>query len=109
MFARFLPLFAAVLLAACATLPPAPTVDEALQMSQAGQSPDAIIARMQASRAVYHLSASDIVRLSQAGMPAAVLDHMQQTRLDEVRQEERQRAWMERNPRWGPGWGWYRW
>lgn len=101
-------LYAALLaaaLAGCATLSVPPlTVDEALAMSKAGASPDHIITRMRETRASYDLSASDMVRLHEQGMPSAVLDYMQKTQLQQLRDEERQ-------PRfifsfgWGSRWG----
>ncbi len=109
MSSRFLISLPAVLfLAACATLPPQVSVDEALKLSREGNSPDAIIAMMRESRSTYALSASDIVRLSKEGLPEPVLNYMQQTQLDDVRQEERLRQWSERRP-FHPYWGWYRW
>lgn len=80
-------------LGACASIPPV-TVDEALAMTKSGSSPDRIIDAMKASRAHYNLSASDIVRLHEAGLPTAVLDYMQQTQLEAVAESERQREWM---------------
>ncbi|MGQ5523302.1 hypothetical protein ACUHMQ_08585 [Chitinimonas sp. PSY-7] len=103
--ALLLPL--ALLLNACATLPPPISVDEAIKLSKEGNSPDAIIEMMRASRSTYTLSASDIVRLSKSSLPEPVLDYMQKTQLDAARQEERLRLWSERGPRWG--WDWYRW
>jgi len=82
-----------LMLAACASIPPV-TVDEALAMSKSGSSPDRIIEAMKASRAHYNLSASDIVRLHEAGLPTPVLDYMQQTQLQAVADAERQREWM---------------
>ncbi|PHV09972.1 hypothetical protein [Chitinimonas sp. BJB300] len=102
--ALLLPL--ALLLGACATLPPPVSVDEALKLSQEGNSPDAIIEMMRASRSSYSLSASDILRLSKSGLPEPVLDYMQKTQIEAIRQEERLRQWSERG-RWG--WDWYRW
>ncbi|MFC4158212.1 hypothetical protein [Chitinimonas lacunae] len=81
----------AALLAGCATMSVPPlTVDEALAMSKAGASPDAIIAKMRDTRARYDLTASDMVRLHEQGMPPPVLDYMQRTQLEQVRSEERQ-------------------
>ncbi|MBV8658966.1 MAG: hypothetical protein JO142_14165 [Burkholderiales bacterium] len=100
---------AALLLAACAHLPPPVSVDEALAMSKRGDTPDAIIAEMRASRSSYRLTASDIIRLHEQGMPQPVLDYMNQTQLDEVQRRQQQADW--ENDRWPPyrGWGWWRW
>lgn len=97
----------ALVLAACAALPPPVTVDDALRMSKAGQSPDAIIAQMRASRSSYRLSASDIVRLHKDGLPEPVLDYMQQTQLEDVRNEQFSRD-MVMGPPYPSPW-WRRW
>jgi hypothetical protein len=81
----------ALTIAACATLPPPISVDDALAMAKSGKTPDAIIADMRASRSTYRLSASDVLRLNKAGLPEPVLDYMLQTQLDEVRSDERAR------------------
>lgn len=82
-----------LVLAACASIPPV-TVDEALAMAKNGSSPDRIIEAMKTSRAHYNLTASDIVRLHESGLPTPVLDYMQQTQLEAVADAERQREWM---------------
>ncbi|GAB3264710.1 hypothetical protein [Chitinimonas naiadis] len=101
-----LPVIAALLLGACATLPPAVSVDEAVKLSKEGVKPDALIAMMRESRSTYRLTASDILRLHKDGLPEPVLDYMQQTQLDDVRKEERLNDW-DRRPRFW--YGWYRW
>jgi hypothetical protein len=106
-------LLAAVLLAglgACATLPQPLSVDEAVAMAKQGETPDAIIARMRASKTSYVLSASDIVRLKEAGLPLAVLDYMQQTQIEAAKDEERRDLWRRApgplycHPFWGCRW-----
>lgn len=100
----------ALLLGGCATLPTAPTVDDALALAKAGASPDSIILRMQQSRATYRLSASDILRLHAEGMPSPVLDYMQQTQIESVRDDERFKQWDRRGPLpWPVYCGRYRW
>ncbi|MDN3577401.1 hypothetical protein QWZ03_11550 [Chitinimonas viridis] len=94
----------ALLLSACATLPPQVSVDEALKLSREGVSADAIIAMMRESRSSYQLTASDIVRLSKQGLPDPVLDYMQQTQLDEVRKQERMNDWASRPPVFWHAW-----
>ncbi len=96
---------AVMLLAACATLPPPVSVDEALQMAKSGQSPDAIIQAMHESRSTYRLTASDIVRLHDQGMPQPVLDYMQETQLDAARADQQMRDFEATPPRFG----WRRW
>lgn len=103
---RYLPPLLALALAACATLPPPVTVDDALRMVKAGQTSDAIIAEMRASHSTYRLTASDILRLSKEGMPAPVLDYMQQTQLEDVRNEQYNRDMTMPPP---PHWWWRRW
>jgi len=83
----------AAALAGCATmepLPPPPTTAEIVQMAKSGQTADAIIRRMQESRAVYALPASELAKLREQGVPDAVIDYMQQTYLA----AERYREWV---------------
>ncbi len=91
--------FAAVLiaslLAGCASmekLPPPPTTAEIVEMAKKGETADAIILRMQQSRAVYPLPASELARLREQSVPDKVIDYMQQTYLEEVRYREWLRA-----------------
>jgi hypothetical protein len=83
------------LLAGCAgmqeKLPPPPAPAEVVALARAGESADAIIERMRASRAVYPLPASELARLREEGVPDRVIDYMQQTHIDAVRQAEWQR------------------
>jgi hypothetical protein len=84
------------LLGACAslepTLPPAPTTAEIVRMAKDGVAPDAIIKRIEASRAVYPLPASELARLREQGVPDQVIDYMQRTYIDAVRLNEYLRA-----------------
>ncbi len=91
-------ILSSMLLVACAALPPALSVDDAVAMAKAGDSPDTIILRMRQSNARYLLSASDIVRLNAAGLPVPVLDYMQQTQLESVREDERLKQMDKRFP-----------
>lgn len=86
--------FFIVALAGCATtpLPPPPTAAEIVQMAKEGQSADAIIQRIQQSRAVYQLSATQLAQLREQGVPDKVIDYMQQTYIDAVRFSEWMRA-----------------
>jgi hypothetical protein len=83
------------LLVGCAAtsgrLPPPPTTMEIVQMAKGGESPEAIIARMEQSYAVYQLPASELARLREQGVPDKVIDYMQQTYIDSVRYRERER------------------
>jgi hypothetical protein len=87
-------LFAVLCLAfisGCASLAPRPApLSEAdlVQLAREGETPEAIIARLDASQTVLPLSASDIVRLHGQGVPAQVLDWLQQAQLEEIRRRE---------------------
>lgn len=94
--------------AGCATfgepLPPPPTLAEIVESSKAGQPPTQIIERMQRSRAVYRLQASELARLREQGVADEVIDYMQRVHLEVVRFEESIRARQYYGPGWGP-WG----
>ena len=82
-------------LTGCASLeklPPPPTVAEIVQMAKTGQSADAIIQRIAASRGIYQMPASELARLRDQGVPDKVIDYMQQTYIEAVRYEEWRRA-----------------
>jgi hypothetical protein len=75
--------------AGCATTqrPPAPSLQEIVQMSSDGSSDDEIITRLKKSGAVYPLSASTIIGLSCKGVSTEVLDYMQKTLVENARRE----------------------
>lgn len=77
---------------------PAPTLEEIVQMSADGVSDDEIVLRLKESRAVYQLTASQIVDLSSKGVSETVLDTMQQDYINAVRRRERL---MYGDPFWG--------
>lgn len=82
-------------LGGCASLeplPPPPTVAEIVEMARSGQSADAIILRVQQSRAVYPLPASELAKMREQGVPDKVIDYLQQTYIDAVRYSEWLRA-----------------
>ena len=95
----------ALALSGCATLgeplPPPPSLAEIVESAKAGQPPQQIIERMQRSRAVYRLPASELAKLRDQGVPDAVIDYKQRVHLDVVRFEESMRA----RSFYGPGWG----
>jgi hypothetical protein len=97
-------LTAVLLLSACAMAPRRPPlgIEEIVQMSQQGVTPESIIGQMQESRAVYRLPASELVKLKARGVSDAVLDYMQQTYLE----DERRWAYYQAGPYWGP-YGYY--
>jgi hypothetical protein len=100
-------LFALVVLAGCATLPPALTRDDVVQMSKAGDPPQAIIERLRESRTVMPLSASDLVRLNKEGVATEVLDYLQFAQLNEIRRREQLYSMMYPPAGYGPypcGW-----
>jgi hypothetical protein len=114
--ARVLRLLAALALvlgvSGCATYvsrPPAPTVSDVVALAQAGAPPDDIIRRMQESRAVYNLSASQLADLRAQGVPSPVIDYMQATQIAYAQQlgyaSGSAWGWPGWGPYWGPGWG----
>lgn len=84
-------LTAMLLLEACATRTPMP-IDDVVQHSRQGQSADQIIGGLRSSRSTYALRGSDFGRLAQAGVVDAVLDHLQQSFLNDV--DLQTRAWV---------------
>jgi hypothetical protein len=96
-------------LGGCATLtgaPPAPvTVGQIVKMSREGGPPQDIINLMQDSGTAYRLSASQLADLKQQGVSDAVINYMQQTYLNAVRENQARRDfayWY-----WGPDGYWY--
>ena len=88
-------LLAALTLGGCAAFDPGPaplTRDEVVQLAKSGVAPAAIIERLQHTRTVLALSASDILQLSEAGVPREVLDYLQAAQIEQLRAELRQRA-----------------
>jgi hypothetical protein len=89
----------AVLLAGCASVEPRPaplTRDDLVGMAKAGEPAQAMIQALEDTRSVMMLSASDIVRLHQEGVPQEVLDHLQRAQMEEIRRREalaRMHAW----------------
>jgi hypothetical protein len=84
-------------LAGCASLsqplPKAPTLDEIVTMSKEGVAADEIVRKLGDARAVYPLSATDLVRLHERGVSDSVLDYLHRSYLEEVRDEEALRAY----------------
>ena len=90
-------------LAACAgmrgaTIPPV-TVEEVVQMSQAGVPADQIIEKMRQSQTIYRLEASKLADLRDKGVPDKVINYMQQTYLDAVRRNK----YLQDTTYWTPG------
>ncbi len=80
-----------VLVSGCAGLQhrPPPSIDQIVEMAKAGRPAEEIIRELQETRAVYPLTASQIVRLHEQGVPDAVLDYMQNAYADSLRWEAR--------------------
>lgn len=78
-------LFATFLLCACSVMTPRPVtpVAEVVNWSRGGP-PEQAVTRIRSSRTTYALRGSDFGKLADAGVPAAVLDHLQQSFYDDV-------------------------
>ncbi|HZR67775.1 MAG TPA: hypothetical protein VFB01_01845 [Burkholderiales bacterium] len=104
------------LVAACATVqgPPPPSPEEIVALAKSGAPAQDIIRRMQESGAVYPLSASQLARLREQGVPDEVIDYMNRTYLEAVRREEAMRQSFFYGPPYyspyhfgvGPPWWW---
>ena len=75
----------ALLLGACSMLTPRPVtpIAEVVTMSK-GSAPEQVINRISASRTTYALRGSDFGKLADAGVPPPVLDHLQQSFVNDV-------------------------
>jgi hypothetical protein len=73
-------------LAACAGLQrrPPPSLDQVVEMSKAGKPAEEIVRELQETRAVYPLTASQIVKLHEQGVAESVLDYMQNAYADNI-------------------------
>ena len=63
-----------------------------MQWSKENMPAEQIIQRMEASRAVYRLPASELAELRSRGVPDKVIDYMQQTYIAAERWDEYQRT-----------------
>ncbi|MEK6209950.1 MAG: hypothetical protein AABM64_06170 [Pseudomonadota bacterium] len=81
------------LLAGCAGMQrrPPPTIEQVVEMSQAGKPAEEIIRELQDTRAVYLLTGSQIARLHDQGVPDAVLDYLQNAYAESIRWDARLR------------------
>ena len=84
-------IFWCLVLAGCAGIErrPPPSVDQIIQMSKDGKPADEIIRELQETHAVYPLTASQIVKLHDEGVPESVLDYMQSVYADSIRWDAR--------------------
>ena len=92
----------AFLLSGCATIvgPPPLSVEEVIQLSKAGTAAEVIIQKIRDTRAVYALSASQLIKLHEQGVPDAVLDYMQLTYLNDVLDEGARQEWTRQQHLW---------
>jgi hypothetical protein len=80
-----------VLLSGCAgpQRRPPPSVEQIVEMARAGKPAEEIVRELQETRAVYALTASQIVRLHEQGVPDSVLDYMQNAYAESIRWDAR--------------------
>ena len=85
------------------------TAAQIVEISKAGEAPPAIIERLRQTDTVLLLSASDIVKLAQAGVPPEVLDYLQTMQIAEIRRRDQfdRMLYAPMYPPFGqcPGWG----
>lgn len=86
-----IPALCVALLAGCAARPPRPTLDEIVQLSREGIPAQTLVEQLQKSRAVWPLTASQILSLRDEGVDVSVLDYLQGTYVEAIRNEERLR------------------
>ena len=79
------------LLCGCAGMQrrPPPSIEQIVEMAKAGKPAEEIVRELQETRAVYPLTASQIVRLHEQGVPDAVLDYMQNAYAESIRWDAR--------------------
>jgi hypothetical protein len=84
-------LLCSVLLGGCAGMQrrPPPSIDQIVEMARAGKPAEEIVRELQETRAVYPLTASQIVKLHEQGVPDAVLDYMQNAYAEGIRWDAR--------------------
>ena len=86
--------------------PPAPGPEEIVALAKSGAPAADIIRRMQESGAVYPMSASELAKLRERGVPDEVIDYMYRTYIEAVRRDEAMRQSLYWGPPYWPGWGW---
>jgi len=79
------------------------TVPEIIAMSKKGMPAKEIITKMKTSHTVYRLSATQLSKLKDEGVPGPVIDFMQQTYLTAVKRN----AELENQAYWWPGYDGY--
>lgn len=85
-------LFLIAVLGGCAGMErrPPPSLEQVVEMSQAGKPAEEIIRELQDTRAVYPLTGSQIARLHDQGVADTVLDYLQNAYAERIRWE----AWL---------------
>lgn len=83
-------------------IPPV-TVSDILQMTKDSVPPDQIIEKIKESNTVYRLTAEQLAQLSKDGVSPQVLNYMEETHLEAVRQNQQLEDWNY----WWPGWDGY--
>ncbi len=85
-------------------------VSDIVKESNAGVSSKDIIRELRRTHSVYTLNANELARLRQEGVQDSVINFMEQTHLNAIRQEQRMEDYYYGYPGygWGPyaGWGW---
>lgn len=71
-------------LAGCAGVPKVLPIGDVVQASSAGESPDRLISRVRSTKTAYALRGSDFSKLAKHGVPAPVLDELQQSFVNSV-------------------------
>ena len=89
----FIGILAAFILSGCAVFESKPpiTQEEVVAMVKAGTSPGEIIQKLKTSGTIYELSAAELVDLSKKGVPDSVLNYMQSTQIQAIKQENARR------------------
>lgn len=97
-------------LAACQSLrsqrPPPVTVGQIIEMTKAGVTSQQIIDQIRASETVFKMPASELIKLKGEGVSDDVINYMQQTYLESVRDEHSSRYYNYPPYYYGYGYGW---
>ena len=91
LFGPLLLVAAVVVLSGCATMvnsAPPLTIDALVARSKQGETTQSLLASLRASRERFSLSGSDYALLKERGLPAAVLDELQNRELQAARDDQ---------------------
>ena len=93
LFNRITCLICVALFAGCTSMQrrPPPSLEQVVEMSQAGKPAAEIIRELQETRAVYPLTGSQIVALHEQGVPDTVLDYLQNVYAEHIRWDAQSR------------------